>query len=196
MNEGDERLNSREQERALVETIVASGGHLTDAHIEQLLSYCDPQITYHACKFKLGKHEILSELIVKLCANNWSRLRGFKGQCRLSSWLNKIIRNLCIDNLRSEKRLPRVDSFEHEYVAVLPTDEDLPLLRQHTKSDVREALAKLPEGERFILHARYFDGLSFEEIAELLKITINNARVQLHRARERLGMILEQNAHA
>ncbi len=198
MNDVDESLMKRNEERLLVEAIVNCDGRVSDALLEQLLSCCEQQITYFARSFKLNEDDILSELILRLCADNWRRLRDFQGQSQLSTWLSAIIRNLCKDFLRSKQRQRRVDFFEHgledKVVAEPDKDSDLtPLWLDYTKSDVREAFARLSEDDQLILYARYVDELSVREIAELLKITPNHAGVQLHRARERLGKILEQN---
>lgn len=59
---------------------------------------------------------------------------------------------------------------------------------------VREALAKLDEGEREILMLREYEQLSYEEIAALLRVPVNTVRSRLFRARMAMRTLLEPAA--
>jgi RNA polymerase sigma-70 factor (ECF subfamily) len=66
------------------------------------------------------------------------------------------------------------------------------LLSLEAREEVKEALAQLPERQRLIVVLRDVEGLSAEEVCELLALSQENQRVLLHRGRSRLRAFLEQ----
>jgi RNA polymerase sigma-70 factor, ECF subfamily len=58
---------------------------------------------------------------------------------------------------------------------------------------VREAMARLPEADRCALLLRVVEGLPYEEIGAILRISIAAAKVKVHRARLRLGTICHES---
>jgi len=59
------------------------------------------------------------------------------------------------------------------------------VIRQEKIKSIRDVLAKLSEDERTILLLRDYEGISYEEIARILKITESNVKVKLHRIRQK-----------
>jgi RNA polymerase sigma-70 factor (ECF subfamily) len=130
-------------------------------------------------------------------------LPSFAGQCRLSTWLHRIVVNAALMKLRSRRRKP-----EEAFEALLPTfledghhatqysRADLPpddvLEREETRAMVRECIAQLPEHHRSILVMRDIDDVSTSEVAALLGITPNAVKIRLHRARQALATLLRR----
>ena len=65
-------------------------------------------------------------------------------------------------------------------------------IRGETWQRVEEAVRNLPPQYRIILLLRDFEGLSTDEVAEILDISTSNAKVRLHRARLALRKLIEQ----
>jgi len=130
-------------------------------------------------------------------------LPSFEGQCRLSTWLHRIVVNAALMKLRSRRRRP-----EEAIEALLPTfledghhaqqfsRNDLPadhlLEREETRAAVRACIAQLPEHHRTILVMRDIEDVSTAEVAAMLGITSNAVKIRLHRARQALGTLLRR----
>jgi RNA polymerase sigma-70 factor (ECF subfamily) len=130
-------------------------------------------------------------------------LPSFAGQCRLSTWLHRIVVNAALMRLRSRRRKP-----EEAFEDLLPTfledghhaaqysRADLPpddvLEREETRATVRECIAQLPEHHRSILVMRDIEDVSTGEVAALLGITPNAVKIRLHRARQALATLLRR----
>jgi len=102
---------------------------------------------------------------------------SFQGTARLSTWLYRIAANACIDELRRRRRLVLfgdVPPVLHPTVAAVePQDLD---------ADVAAALRRLTPKLRMAVLLRYFDDLSYDEIASALDCTTGTVASRLNRA--------------
>lgn len=115
-------------------------------------------------------------------------LPSYRGQSRLFSWLCSIARHKLADHWRRQNRSrQRLYVMPPEDLARLLDEGPLPdeiLGRQATRQRVVEALSQLPLDYRTALVARYADGRSVEETAQLLEKTYKATESVLSRARE------------
>jgi RNA polymerase sigma-70 factor (ECF subfamily) len=73
----------------------------------------------------------------------------------------------------------------------LPITAEEALERQEIRARVRDAVERLPEAYRAIIVLRDFEDLSTEEAATALGISVNAAKIRLHRARQALATLLQ-----
>ncbi|MFZ3048105.1 MAG: RNA polymerase sigma factor [Desulfatirhabdiaceae bacterium] len=112
---------------------------------------------------------------------------------RLSSWVFRIAYNLCQDHFKSRKRddskSGNVERLPNPFMEI-PVQKELEQLQMG--ACVREQIDLLPEQQRIVLILYDFLGFHHDEIADILDITKENAKVRLHRARKGLKSILEK----
>lgn len=118
-----------------------------------------------------------------------------------STWLFSIATNNCIDFIR-KKHLQTVliddltvKDGDDEYEYQLPSDIGNPeeeLVREQRRQTLRLIVAQLKPKYRRMIELRYFEELSYEEIAQRLNMPLNTVRIQLHRAHNLLHAILSQ----
>ncbi len=110
------------------------------------------------------------------------------GEARVSSWLYRVVANLCTDRLR-RRRIMAVDSEAAEPVDPAPSAEArlLHIAREKALSD---ALAALPARQAEAVALRHLEGLSNPEIAEIMDITIEAVESLTARARRALATAL------
>jgi RNA polymerase sigma-70 factor (ECF subfamily) len=130
-------------------------------------------------------------------------LDGFKGQATISTWLHRIITNVCLMRLRSRSRhrdvplddlLPTFDESGHHTQAILPwAQEDVynQVARAETRDQVRACIDRLPDAYRTILLLRDIEELDTNQTAQLLGIQSNAVKTRLHRARQALRTLIE-----
>ncbi len=111
-------------------------------------------------------------------------LRADHRPIELKPWLHRVVRNLCIDELRRN----RVSTVELEDSDRAGAGEDIysTLSRRHELRRLIEDLADLPEQQRAALLMRELDGLSHEEVASALEVTPAASRQLVKRARSGL----------
>ncbi|MCG3130967.1 MAG: hypothetical protein FLDDKLPJ_01742 [Phycisphaerae bacterium] len=129
-------------------------------------------------------------------------LESFSGQSKLSTWMHRIVVNVCLMKLRSSKSRPSV-SIE----SLLPTYDETghrvgsrsawgaPPPEQLEKAELREkvraCIDRLPDPYRVVLLLRDIEELDTQETADRLGLSVPAVKVRLHRARQALRTLLE-----
>lgn len=150
----------------------------------------------------LGNADDAAEVTQDALLRTFWKLTGFHGRARFYTWLYRITLNLCyrrLDHRRREPMLspPAADPDEPQ----TPQEERLPdpaasprdaAASLETVVMVRQALATLPPRDFQILILREFEGLSYEEVAQTLRLPRGTVMSRLHRARLALAEQLKK----
>ena len=114
----------------------------------------------------------------------------FRGEARLSTWIYRIVVNVC---LQDDGRTPATISLDDER-----TRGTVPLHvsdRQFDDLEVRDrlgkAIARLPANYRLLVAAHYLKGVRYEELADALQLPLGTVKTQLYRAKQQLRRLLE-----
>lgn len=144
------------------------------------------------------------DLVQTVFAKAAKALPSFRGAAQSSTWLYRIAVNVASDWLRSramhESKLTvsLTDASEAGAPAALPGAADIEgaatpeqeLASKDTSACIRGEIAKLSDNHRDVLMMSALGGLNDEEIAAILGITHGNAKVLLHRARQKFKKII------
>jgi RNA polymerase sigma factor (sigma-70 family) len=153
-----------------------------------------------ACHLTGGNEQLARDLVqdafIKIWKNwEWQRPQSFK------AWMYRILHNLYIDHLRRKTR-----EASDSYDVPTPTDEGtlrdllpskglLPqeiLEKEELKKNLHQALERLPEDFRIPIILCDMEGLSYEEIAEIVACPVGTVRSRIHRGRRELRAALVQ----
>ncbi len=127
---------------------------------------------------------------------------GFQGTARLSTWLHRIVINAALMKIRGSSRrpeesieelLPRFDAdgcWATEVDSWSASGGEL-LERRETRAMVRRCIDHLPDTYRTVLVLRDIEDLDTDEVAETLGISANATKIRLHRARQALRSLLD-----
>ena len=125
----------------------------------------------------------------------FQNLRGFEGRSSFSTWLYRIASNLAIDWRRRETRYPiaRGEDAENELRRIPSKQGDSfrEAARDEVSRKVREALKELTAEHREVILLREMEGLSYEEISEILGCPKGTVMSRLHYARSHLRGLLK-----
>lgn len=126
-------------------------------------------------------------------------LATFDGRARLSTWLFRVVMNHALMRLRKRKPvaqvpledvLPSFTDYGHHEKPVAPWGPGSSIEVEETRRIVRDHIDRLPDAYRVPLILRDIEERSVAEVAELLGITPNAARIRVHRARQALRATL------
>ncbi|MEX2446774.1 MAG: sigma-70 family RNA polymerase sigma factor, partial [Dehalococcoidia bacterium] len=127
--------------------------------------------------------DVAQDAWVRVAAN----LPSLRDAQRFQPWLRRIARNASLDFVQRRARM-RTDVDDDALEGIADDDIDTPesrLLSRDEQRKVWEALGRLSESDRSILHEREHEGLPYEEIGRRLGIARNTAEVRVFRAKER-----------
>jgi RNA polymerase sigma-70 factor (ECF subfamily) len=138
--------------------------------------------------------DVAQEAFVKAYKN----LDKFEGHSAFYTWLYRITYNVAMDHLRYTKRRETVDMDQHELEQHIQDDRGHDfsnplesLDRKELRAVLARAMDELTEKHRAIIVLREVEGLSYEEMAEVLKISKGTVMSRLFHARKNLQKILE-----
>lgn len=123
----------------------------------------------------------------------------YKESGRFLSWIMRIAHNQVIDHFRAEKQNKNITPTTAGYdilAAQSPAEKSIEeqLVGRQIEADVRKLVDHLPEEQQEVVRLRYYDGLSFKEIAEQTEVSINTALGRMRYALINLRrMIKEKN---
>ena len=134
-----------------------------------------------------SNRELAADAVQDAFISAFRRADAFRGEAAVTTWLHRIVVNACLDRLRREKVSVRRAGDLGEL--------DLPDLHDHhasveTRLDVREALARLPEGQRMALVLVDMHGLPVAEAAQVLGVAEGTVKSRCFRGREALAEML------
>lgn len=140
---------------------------------------------YNMCFYLLKNKEDAMDASQEVCIKIYKSIDKFKGESKFSTWIYRITYNTCIDFIKKRKN-------ELSYDDVIDTDthrddriEDI-IESKELKYEIKRCIMKLSEDFRTIVIFRDIEGLSYQEIAEILNIEVGTVKSRLNRAREAL----------
>jgi RNA polymerase sigma-70 factor (ECF subfamily) len=143
----------------------------------------------------LRRADEVEDMAQEIFLKAFRSIRSYDRRSPFGAWLSRIAVNHCYDHLRKE-RASRVSYYWQmgeeiarriEARAENPEGHDLNPEEQATLRDLAgKLLDRAPAGDRVLLGLKELEGLSVEEIAEILNLKQSTAKVRLHRARKRM----------
>ena len=133
----------------------------------------------------------------------YNSLSSFRGDSKFSVWLYRIVSNVCLDFIRSRARKPSVslstenddgEDVEIDIADEGQTPENL-MDRKLTRDAVQRGLKSLPPDHRQILLLREIQGLSYEEISDVLGLEVGTVKSRIFRARKKLCAFLIEDGN-
>ena len=184
---------TREQEAAIIKQVLEGDVNAFEGLVKEY-----EKNVYNLALRMTGDPEDAADMAQDAFIKAYSSLSSFRGDSKFSVWLFRIVSNLCLDFLRSRKRRPTVslsvendegEDMEFEIADESQSPETL-LEQKLTREAVRCGLDSLPPEQRQILLLREIQGLSYEEIAQVLELESGTVKSRIFRARKRLSAFL------
>jgi RNA polymerase sigma-70 factor (ECF subfamily) len=131
-------------------------------------------------------------------------LGDFRGDADLSTWVYRIATNTALDRLRRRgKPAESVDPSVVDAIVIAESDRNVwtdeirqtlegRVIRDEMNACIRDVINRLPENYRTVIILGDLEGFQDREIAEILGLSLRNAKVRLHRARAQLRQALEK----
>ena len=127
------------------------------------------------------RKDLFQEIVLQL----WKAFPSFKGDAKWSTWMYRVALNTAISGLRKSDRKVPVTELDEEHFRIANEDDR----KEEMYAQLSHALKRLPEVERALMML-YLDGNSYEEIAGIMGITVNNTRVKMMRIRDKINKLI------
>jgi RNA polymerase sigma factor (sigma-70 family) len=157
---------------------------------------------FHTMLKMVHNRDDAEDLTIEAFGKAFRKLASYTPTYAFSTWLFKIATNNCIDFIRKKRMKtlsidePMGDDESKDYSNNLKAkslDPEERFIREQRSKILRELLERLSDKYRRMIELRYFDELSYQEIADKLDLPIGTVKAQLFRAKELLMDILKNS---
>lgn len=136
------------------------------------------------------------DIVIETFAKAFDRITTYNSDYAFNTWLISIAKNAHIDMLRKKKSSLFVDINEKEEKQVYNIADDSlsaedELIQEQNLSRLLECIKKMKPQYQEVIQLRYFQELSYQEIADQLQEPLNNIKVKLLRAKKLLSEIIK-----
>ena len=166
------------------ELVAKSIGGDSDSFNELVLRWERP--IYALAYRQIGREEDARDICQETFLRAFRALKGFRSEAKFSSWLYRIAINLSRDWMRRERRTPVVQPPEDVDLMDLaaarePSESIEDLVARHDLSRaVEKAMALLPDDQRTAIVLKEYQGLTFQEIADLVDCPLSTVKTRLY----------------
>lgn len=145
------------------------------------------------CRHLLGRHEEAEDATSEVFARLPKAIKRYEKSLPFPRWLLSVTSHYCVDRLRRRQLEQRLFEAEPAETMQLPVHQISPLqqvISDEGRDKVRKAIEALPEQYRIPLALRYYNDLSYDEIAEQLSLSRPNVATLIFRAKQQLRRAL------
>ena len=174
----------------------ASRNGRTDAFEELVARHRDK---IYARAYSMMRHEDDAiDLSQEAWIKGWQRLKQFHGEASFVTWITRIVINLCLDQLRKQKRI-RAESIEQLGEQLGGVERQMPIVnpnptekleREELRQRIDRALGQLSYEHRTVLVLHEFEELEYKEIAKRMECSIGTVMSRLFYARRKMAALL------
>ena len=134
------------------------------------------------------QHDIAQDLVQEIFLKVFYNIHKYKATVSFNAWLYRLVVNQCYDYLRKHPKQPVLKEVE----LIDKQSPEKMILQKEQLQHLNQLLDTLDKTEYFILVLRYINELSYEEISEVLQISLNDVRNKLHRSKRKLRQAATQ----
>jgi RNA polymerase sigma-70 factor, ECF subfamily len=188
-----EKDHSSANDQALVQA--AQRGDMNA--FEELVARHRDKIYARAYSMMRNEEEAI-DLSQEAWVKGWQRLKQFQGESGFGTWMTRIVINLCLDQLRKQKR-QRTESIEEmdedsggveRQMPIVTVNPTAGLERTELRARIDRAMGQLSYEHRTVLILHEFDELEYKEIAKVMGCSIGTVMSRLFYARRKLASLL------
>lgn len=150
---------------------------------------------YRICYGYIYEKDQVEDLFQEIMINIWNSIDRFRGECQLGTWIYKVAINTALLFNRKTKFYGKTNLPGLEPVFNIP-DQDPEEYRQKEEKlkHLAKCIANLEKNDRLII-SLILEGLSYEEVSEIVGITPNNVGVKVNRIKKKLLTMINETNH-
>ncbi|MBR1569544.1 MAG: RNA polymerase sigma factor [Bacteroidales bacterium] len=155
----------------------------------QIVKDYSERLWWHVRRF-VNSHEDADDLPQEIFLKVWAALPSFRGESQLFTWVWRIATNETLNHLRKERvrAALRFSSIDEEMERRIQADPWF--CGTDAERELAKAVVKLPEKQRQVFIMRWWDDLSYEEIAAITGTSVGALKASYHIAQEKIRSLL------
>lgn len=137
-------------------------------------------------------HEDTDDLVQETFIKAWNNIGSFRGNSKISTWLYRIAVNETLSFLE-KRRNDTISLNSPEGSIANQIESDTYFNGDRADALFQEAIARLPHKQRITFNMKYFDGMKYEQMSEILDTSVGALKTSYHIAVKKIESFLEEN---
>ncbi|WP_448517948.1 RNA polymerase sigma factor [Rhodoflexus sp.] len=159
---------------------------------DQLMRKYQQRIYQHIRKMVID-HDDADDLTQEVFVKVWHNLHKFRADAQLFTWLYRIASNECLNFLDKKRRRYLIPIYDVRKELAGKLDGEGSLSGDEIQLKLQKALLTLPDKQRLVFNMRYYDELSYEEIADITGTSVGALKASYHHAVKKIEDHLTKN---
>ena len=156
-----------------------------------LMQQYGESLYWHIRRIVVG-HEDAEDVLQETCIKIFSKIDSYKGDGELRAWIYRIATNEAISSLRRQTRLfQSIDDLSPKLTSQL--EAETPLNADAAEVLFQKALLTLPTQQRIAFNMRYYDEMSYDEIARVTGKNVGTLKTNYHFAVEKIKNYIKKH---
>ena len=163
----------------------------TDEAFNAIVASCGERLYWHLRRF-VCSHEDADDLLQETLVKVWNSIGNFKGGSSLYTWIWRIATNEALSFLRRNRLKAAMKAESLETLMDRLIDEDGWFDGNELQREVQKAVNSLPARQKQVFVLRYFDEMPYEQMSEVLNISVGSLKASYHHAYTKVKDYLEK----
>jgi len=152
------------------------------------------QRIYNLAYKMIGDEAVAKDILQKTFIKVYQHLHKLEEADKFRPWVYKIAVNFCNSELRKTKRTESLTEVHAGMVSSSITSEHR-VEQNELKDLIWQTLGQIPEEQKAVIIMKEYEGFKFQEIADILDISINTAKSRLYYGLRSMKKLLSENPH-
>jgi RNA polymerase sigma-70 factor (ECF subfamily) len=157
-----------------------------------LLQRYQERLYWHIRRLVL-EHEDANDVLQNVFIKVYRNLHQFKGDAKLFTWLYRIATNETLTFLNKKKKKQTISLEQQLYDLANTLEADTFFDGSEAQIKLQQAIFCLPEKQKMVFNMRYFEEMSYKEIAAILDTSVGGLKASYHHAVKKIEAYLRKN---
>lgn len=137
------------------------------------------------------QHEDADDILQNTFIKAWENADSFREESTLFTWLYRIATNESLSFLRKEKKIEKISWDKHGANLIAGLESDTYFNGDVVQKKLQQAILSLPERQRLVFNMKYFDEMKYENMAEILELSVGALKASYHHAVKKIMKIFQ-----
>lgn len=137
-------------------------------------------------------HDLAQDVLQETFIKAYNNFHQFKQDSQLYTWLYRIATNEALQQLNKMKKMQKTDEDAEYYMQNLMAD-NIETDAEEIQAILQKAIQTLPEKQKLVFTMRYYDEMPYEEMSQILDMSVGTLKTNYHYARQKVEDYIKQN---
>ncbi len=158
---------------------------------EVLVNTYKERLYWHIRRIVLN-HDDADDVLQNTFIKVFQNIDGFKGDSKLYSWVYRIATNESLSFLKTKSRKLGLDTTELNERMINNLQADVYFEGNEIQLKLQKAITSLPEKQKLVFNMKYFEGMKYKEISEILNTSVGGLKASYHLAVKKVESFLKK----